>query len=305
MYSFCKEKTTLLDDLYDTAKTSLVVFRFPASSHPSTQERIQRSKIELTTIDGQDLYVVDDFFTKEEGSLMRSFVQSSTFSKSSYGSSSAVEKGERPAKSMDSKERWRFFSKPEAPIQEILFFLEKLAQETHSEITTLPWELCDEKGNGAPAVIANFLEEVSLENQMLGKHQDCNPEKGISFAIPVLYEEGSFHEPKFINGAPGKPWLISVMLYVTEENFSSDHKMGTIFYTKKGDLATRIDCKNMRLALFEGDIFHSIEASQIPKETKTWRTSYVFKLVLNPKEKEGHPRTYLRNWMGHFSSSID
>ena len=61
--------------------------------------------------------------------------------------------------------------------------------------------------------------------------------------------------------------------------------MGTVFYDKRGAPLLRTDCRNMRLIFFEGDIFHSIEESKIPDEVKTWRISYVFKLIVNPKEE--------------------
>jgi hypothetical protein len=51
-------------------------------------------------------------------------------------------------------------------------------------------------------------------------------------------------------------------------------------------MALRADCRNMRIIFFEGDIFHSMEESRIPDNVKTWRVSYVFKMVMNPREKD-------------------
>jgi len=64
-----------------------------------------------------------------------------------------------------------------------------------------------------------------------------------------------------------------------------DVKCQLLLNEKDGKLAVKANCVNMRIVIFEGDIFHSIEESKIPDEVKTWRISYVFKLIVNPKEK--------------------
>jgi hypothetical protein len=187
---------------------------------------------------------------------------------------------------MNGKERWQFFSNPPTAIREVYKLFGTLAHQLNADVTTLPWELCDSSSHGSPAVIANKLEEASLESRELGKHQDCNPASRVSFGIPILYSQEKEHHPnQFANGAPGKPWLISVMVYTHAEEFLPDYCLGTVFYHNNGKVALRANCLNMRLVLFEGDIFHSIEESKIPSGTKTWRISYVFKLILNPREK--------------------
>jgi hypothetical protein len=185
---------------------------------------------------------------------------------------------------MNGRERWQFFAKPPKAVNELYKLFAMLGEKLGGDVSTLPWELCDASSHGSPAVIANKLEEASFESMELGKHQDCNPETRISFGIPVLYGEG-LHEGRFVNGDRGKPWLISVMLYVADEGFLPEYRMGTVFYRKDGSIAVRADCTNMRLVLFEGDIFHSMEESRLPEGVKTWRVSYVFKLIVNPKRE--------------------
>jgi len=150
----------------------------------------------------------------------------------------------------------------------------------------LPWELCDPSSQGSPAVIANKLEEASKESRELGKHRDCDPETKIPFGIPILYSDSpQYHPPKFINGEKDRPWLVSVMLYVTAGNFLPDaYGLGTVFYDKTS-IVLRTQCVNMRMVLFQGDIFHSIEESTVPQDITTWRISYVFKLIINPKKR--------------------
>jgi hypothetical protein len=238
-------------------------------------------------IEGKEIYILDDFFEKNEEEQLRDFSKKATFSRNSYGSPEAIESGEKPARSMNGKERWQFFSSPPSVVKEVYQLFGLLAHLMDAEITTLPWELSDRTAHGSPAVIANFVEEASFESMELGKHQDSNPEKNVPFGIPVLYEHsGEFHGASFINGDQGKPWLVSVMLYARDPNFLPEYGLGTAFYKPNGEMALKVDCKNMRLVFFEGDILHSIEQSHIPAEIKTWRVSYVFKLIVNPKKKE-------------------
>lgn len=284
--SIRKNTTSLLNDYYNTNKTSLLIFHFDPFLFPSSKIRMKQALIKQIDIEGKDLYVIDDFFSKDEGELMRDFSKKATFSIYSYGSQEAIEKGERPARSMNSKERWSFFSSPLPAMQEFYKLLANFAYLMDAEITTLPWDLCAQ-GTNTSSVVGNFLEEVSCQSMELGKHRDSYPERGVSFGIPILYgkENGRFYDPTFINGEEGKPWVISAMLYTTEEGFLPEYQMGTVFYKDNEKECLFTNCYNMRLVFFEGDIVHSIEESKIPSDLKTWRISYVFKLVINPRKQ--------------------
>lgn len=280
-----KDNLVLLNDHYKNPNTSLLIFRFEPQPFIATQNRLQGSQIKYASIEGKDLYLIDQFFQEDEGKEMQTFSKTAPFSRNSYGSPEAIERGEKPARSMNGKERWQFFSQPPAAINELYKLFGLFAHKLNADITTLPWELCDPSAHGSPAVIANKLEEATRESMDLGKHQDCNPEGNVPCGIPVLYDPGELHPAQFINGAPGKPWLISVMVYTTDEEFRPEYCLGTAFYQKDGKLVVKANCLNMRIVIFEGDIFHSIEESNIPDEVKTWRISYVFKLIVNPKEE--------------------
>ncbi|HLB52864.1 MAG TPA: hypothetical protein VJK48_04075 [Chlamydiales bacterium] len=138
---------------------------------------------------------------------------------------------------------------------------------------------------------------MSEESSDHGKHRDCNPSSKISFGIPILYEEGKTHGPQFSNGALGKPWLISLMLYVTAPNFKPEYQMGTTFYDESNQAPVRVDSQHMRLVLFESDLLHSIEASKIPAGISTWRLSYVFKLIVNPRKENTRVKEGLRSFL--------
>ena len=206
---------------------------------------------------------------------------------------------------MNTKERWTLFANPPAPIQEIHKFLSLLAYRLDADITTMPWELCHPTAGSPavnPSVIVNYHNEgVSKASMDYGKHQDCKPEKGIFFGIPVLYKKANeLHETHFVNGTTGKPWLVSLMLYSYSDEFSPEYGMGTVFYQANGELVGKVNCINGRLVLFEGDIFHSPEESKIPPDRKPWRISYVLKLIVNPKKENQNLKEdflkLLRSW---------
>lgn len=291
-----KKNIPLIDDFYVSPNTSTVVFQFEPQVFTETNARLQKAAVLHQQIEGKDLYILDHFFSDVEGEEMRRYSESATFSRNSYGSREAIARGEKPAQSMNGKERWQFFAKPPGAIYELYKLLSTLSEQLNAEIMTLPWELCThDSSSGSPSVIANRLEEASKESQELGKHQDCNPEERISFEIPVLYNVGS-HPSKFINGAQGRPFLVSVMFYVTAPDFAPEHGLGTVFYDDTGNIASRVRCQNMRLVLFQGDIFHSIEESIAPK--KSWRISYVYKLLINPREEGDQINIRLKQFFG-------
>ena len=281
-----KTSLTLINPSYQTPKTSMLSFSFPPLPQPSSQKRLENCKVQYQSIDNKEIYLLDDFFSKEEGQIVQHYSENASFSRNSYGSPEAIAKGEVPARSMDGKERWMFFSKPPHPVYEIYRLLSFLSHQLDAQISTLPWELCDAHGHGSPSVIGNFIEQASKESMLLGKHQDSNPQKGLPFAIPILYASTPTSYPaSFENGSTGFPWIVTIMLYTHAENFQPSFQMGTAFYDQAGN-ALSVEVRNMRLILFESDLFHTIEASDIPEDTKTWRVSYVFKLLINPMKKE-------------------
>ncbi|CCB89512.1 hypothetical protein SNE_A16350 [Simkania negevensis Z] len=115
----------------------------------------------------------------------------------------------------------------------------------------------------------------------------------ICFAIPVLHKsEQEFHKTNFVNGDVGKPLLLTAMLS-TSEKYLPEYGLGTAYYDHSGKKVFSSDCIDMRLILFEGDIMHGVEASHLP-EKGAWRISYVFKLLLNPKQSSQNIKESLK-----------
>jgi hypothetical protein len=291
--SIKRDSFVLTNERYKTPKTSMLGFHFEPQALISPKLRLQQSSVESHSVEGKDIFTVDGYFQKEEEEAMRDYSQNAKFSRSSYASHESRDQGEDPALSMNNKEKWEFFAHPPQPVNEIYKLLNFLAQGMEADISTLPWDLCDDS-ICASAVATNRLEKVSKLSTDLGKHQDYNTEKGMPFEIPVLYSnEKRGYESKFVNGDKGKPLLISFMLYAASKDFEPSDGMGTVYFKSNGERALRTDCKHMRCVFFEGDILHSIEDSKMPPEKKVWRVSYVFKLLFNPRKADQSMRERL------------
>ncbi len=287
-----KDSVILLNERYNTPNTSLLLFHFEPHPYTSSDLRLKNGSILHHAVEGRDIYIFDDFFLESEQKDLRNYSRNASFSRSSYASQESREKGEEPAHSMNNKEKWDFFNRPPDAIKEIYKLLGTFAHQINASITTLPWDICDQN-ICASAVATNKLEKVSKESMERGKHEDFNTEKGIPFGIPILHQkEKTYFPSKFANGTPSNPWLISLMVYATEDNFLvPDFGIGTMFYKKNGEFTLKADCRHTRFVLFDGDILHSIEESKIPFQTNSWRVSYVFKLIINPKEAHKSMRT--------------
>lgn len=277
-----KENTVLISDHYNTPKTSLVIFHF----EPSTNKKPRPCTISHASIENKDLYIFDHFFQKNARDGTRDYFEKASYSRFSYSTADSDNHGEKPGFSMNTKERWNLFSNPPPSIGELHKLLSLLSLQLNAEITTAPWELSHQAQKVTPSVIVNFHTEVSRDSMLLGKHRDCNPAKGVFYGIPILYrEKGAFHDNCFENGAPGKPWLVSVLLYAASKTFLPEHLMGTVYYNEDGESAIKTNCIDGRFVLFEGDILHSVEESKTPPNANLWRISYVLKLIINPRDE--------------------
>ena len=288
-----KDVATVTSDRYKTPKTSPLIFHFDPFSYRSSTLRFKDCTITHQSVDGNDIYIFDHFFLPNEGKSLQEASSKGSFSRQIFGGYASKEKGEEPAHAMDNKEKWLFFSNPPQEVKEIYKFLGWLAHRMNADITTLPWELYDQE-ICSPAFATNRIEKLSHESMELGKHDDYDTENGIAFGIPVLYSQDKvLHPNRFKNGEEGKPWLVSLMLYATSEDFLPEYGLGTAFWKNNGEIASKAECRHMRFVLFEGNIIHGIEESRIPGDKNPWRISYVFKLSINPRqEHESMKKTF-------------
>lgn len=287
---FKKDNAAVTSDRYKSPKTIPLIFHFLARPFLSASLRLEDCDIQHESIEGKDVYIFDNFFIENESEELRNFTKKGAFKRTIFAEHKSREKGEEPARAMDNKEKWQFFSHPPQAMKEIFKLLSFFSEKLDVDITTLPWEMYDEN-ICAPAFATNLITNLSKESEDLGKHDDYNTEEGISFGIPILYsKDKEFHPSRFVNGETSKPWLVTIMLYATSEDFLPEFGLGSVFCKTDGKIALRLPCKNMRFVLFEGDIVHGIAKSDIPKEINPWRVSYVLKLVFNPRKQGESPK---------------
>ncbi len=295
-----KATALIAADRYKTAKTIPTVFHFEPCLFETAGRRMQTVEIKHASIDGKDIYLLDNFFSAQETSAMQTFSQQAAFSRDIFGSAESIGKGQRPARSMNSQEKWEFFSHPPEAVEAIYQWFCWLSVRLDAEISTFPWDLCHQDIS-SPAIATNRVDAQSAECMEMGKHRDVDPERGLAFGLSALYGQGHHLEP-FANGAPGKPWLVSVMLYTTDENFSPAYGMGTVFCNEQKETVFRAECRSMRLVLFAGDIIHSIEESRLPLGSSSGRVSYVFKLAINPRRTDQCVKELFSQLVSSFSS---
>ncbi len=299
-----KDSAVVTKEDYKNPRTIPLVFHFEPAPFESPDVRLRDCQIQRISIEGKDIYIIDDFFLESEADEMRTFSETVDFTKSIYADQGSKEQGEVPARAMDNKEKWKLLSSPPQAMKELYKFFNMIAYRLDADVATLPWELFDGK-ICSPSVATNKVDSISSESMELGKHEDYNTEKGIAFGLPTLYSEmKELHPNKFVNGSEGKPWLVSLMLYTTDRDFHAEsYGMGTVFCTKNGKVEAKAECRHMRFVLFEGDIVHGIEKSQIPPGVKAGRVSYVFKLFLNPKKANGSLKKQFAELMQTYEES--
>ena len=275
-----KKKFVATNEIYDQEKSSLLYFLFPSSFCANIDSRLKKSSVIHKKLNNQHVYCIDGFFDLFEADVLAKFSAESIFSDLSYGTLEAAALGEKPSMTLNAQERWNFFIQPPNPIKVIYSLFSHLARVLDIEISTMPWMLFNGIA-GSCAVIANKVLSVKQESTIKGKHKDVDPTKKLAFETPCLYGDKPFTGSQ-INGQTGYPYYLTVMVYSNASNFNENYEMGTSFFFQDGKMIQAI-CRNMRIVIFEGDIFHSIGASNFSEDIDTWRVSYVFKIILNPK----------------------
>jgi hypothetical protein len=106
------------------------------------------------SVEDKDIYIFDGFFLSQDGDNLRKASIDSGFSRDIYADHESQEQGEEPSRAMSNKEKWMFFSHPPLAVTDLFRFFCHLAEQLDVEISTLPWELCDEN-ICAPAFATN------------------------------------------------------------------------------------------------------------------------------------------------------
>ncbi len=139
-----KDQVVLLNERYNTPGTSLLTFHFEPYEYISSLIRLKEASVQHIGVEKKDVYVFDNLFSESESKELRNFSKNATFSRTSYASHESRGKGEVPALSMNNKEKWEFFTKPPQAVKEVYKLLSLFAYKIDGDISTLPWDLCDQ-----------------------------------------------------------------------------------------------------------------------------------------------------------------
>lgn len=259
--------------------------KFLASPNPSTIQRINGIYLKSTTIEEKQIFEIEDFFSIKELENLRE-VLNYDYSLPLFASREAELAGEIPTKALSLRvARDSLILKPCLAIKEVLKFLGVLSHLLKAEVLLFPIQIQSNSSKvRVRSLTTNFLSSMSEENSLTGLHRDYEPQKGMPFQF--LKTNKTTFANKFINGEKGQPWLISLIIYATDLEFTEENRgLGTIFYSEDQKLSYNCSCKHGKIVLFEGDILHGISPS---KDTSSLlsRVSLVYKVAFLPETDE-------------------
>lgn len=292
--SVSKKTFELLDDLYLASKSSLVGFAINRLDTQLVSSRLSKATVTHQSLGDKEFWVIDGLFNENENVELRQYLNKASFSLKSYGSQQAIDQGEEPSYTMSGKERTLFLSHDFMGMRVFYQFLSFLSISLEAEIATIPWELSDGISSSSPSIAINKCLQMSTSSQNLGEHKDVDPSSSLSFSVKSLYD-GTSYPKAFENGKIGHPWFVSCILYCCDESFLESYDLGTLLYSDDQSQKAQVTIKPMRLAIFPSDMIHTINASSIPPQVKTWRVSIVFKLMISPKNKQSHLPTLFKS----------
>lgn len=254
---------------------------FPNYSYTTVQHRLTTTaQMDLTLLEGRMLLQIDHFFTKAEGDELRNILVNGDHSVSYPTSAKSFAKGEKPPKSLGEENLRYLLTKPPSAVDAVHKLFSFVAAELNVDISTHPWH-----SSPSYPLANNFLTTYDANSASMGWHQDYDPKvDGTVFSLSrKLDDKTKYFDRYFVNGSPGNPWMLSLILYSTAENFKPQYGMGTKFNSLMAAKETIIACEHMRMALFEGDICHAIQEDLLPENVKTWRNTFVWRITLRPK----------------------
>jgi hypothetical protein len=269
-----KEENDLIFRIVSLSKNESIVY----TSYPyqSTQLRLKSAKLKMRFFSGLMHLQIDNFFTNKESAELRGVGEFSRTSEISFPVNNiSLMSGEKPPKIMSEDDRLQLFKQPPAALDAVHKLFSFFGSALNVDISTVPWGLVS-CGN-------NFAISIDKVSEDVGWHLDYDPSKGLPFAISKRYNE-EYYSSVFDNGSANSPLMLTVLVYTAAENFKTEWGMGTRFQDLHG-VKTTVECEHMRMVIFECNISHSIQQSFIPPGIKTWRNSFVYKIILRRRKE--------------------
>lgn len=269
-----KEENDLKSRYAYLSNTESIVY----TSYPyqSSQLRLKSAKLKMRLFSGLMQLQIDNFFTNKESAELRRVGEFSRTSELTFPvNTMSVMMGEKPPKIMNEDDRLQVFKQPPAALDAVHKLFSFFGSALNVDISTFPWGLVS-CGN-------NFVLSVDKGSEDAGWHQDYDPNNGLPFSIPKRYKEEDYPSV-FDNGRASCPWMLTVLVYTTAENFKTEWGMGTRFQDLQG-VKTTVECEHMRMVIFEGNISHTLQQSFILPGINTWRNSFVYKIILRRRKE--------------------
>lgn len=247
---------------------------------PSIAERLKNALIKSHFLDGKLLLTIDHLFDLQEGQELRTFVAKSSFPERIYSTPLSLKAGETTAKQLAASIRKKLLFFPPPPLDVMTKLFAYIGSKLNVDVSSLPWV-----PNIPHPLVNNFLTELDFYSSAIGWHSDYETD-ALKFRLADKRSNQSKFYEGFTNGAPGKPYILSIILYTTADNFDPTWGMGTLFADKNNFSLQPVGCQNMRIVIFEGEIRHKIVESHIPPGVNTWRNTFVWRIVLRPTTNE-------------------
>ena len=257
-------------------------FRIFCFQKPEGTPSLKVHKVHQILIDEKPVVTIDQFFAEEEENQWHQWVNTASFTQKIFFSRESM----ADVCMMDQLSHLALLETPFPSLNRLYQLLGQIGAELNADVLLQPLQLNNHVSKErSHSIVTNVLREVPSASSEEGWHKDYQPEEiGLPFLIPRVDTTVLF-PPRFANGSFGNPYLISLILYVANKHFTPLWGLGTSMRDSQRHLTT-IECRSMRIVLFQGDIEHTIQASSdlCPKEALWKRLSLVMKLILRPKD---------------------
>lgn len=254
-------------------------WQFQAYPYLTIQNRLAQAGLQPYLIDDKVLVTVDGLFLESEGEELRKFFKEEQPTIPFASQPDSIAKGEKPPKRFPTDRLFELFENPMPSLDLVHKFFSYIGFKLKMDVSTHPRLWVE-----FPIPFANnYLTEANAITEREGWHADYQTAAGLLFDLSKKCAPG-YYSRQFLNGKDDQPFLLSILLYTTSENFDPEFGMGTVFGDKKDPL--KIACKHMRLVIFEGDIMHATQQSYLPEGVTAWRNSFVWRIVFRPPTPE-------------------
>jgi hypothetical protein len=254
------------------------LYRFlPPIDKSAMERRIQSSCIYDISIPQYTVVIFDHFFQADELTEINSALKKYSFSQNST-SMMGVHDPDVFTKTLSPLTNYFLFSSGLKVLDTAYQFLAHLAESCDAVVSTQPW-IQGKRSAFHPNFVTHYTEKEC------GIHRDFQTNNFECF-LPKVSGPG-YYPPNFDNGAEGMPYLMTLLIYLTADNFDSNrHGMGTRIFEENGAVHV-VDCINGRFLLGELNAKHDLQGAKFLKgAVNTYRISLNLLICFRHKDPQ-------------------